>query len=178
MARTTVVHLLTGDYPDRLEAAVRSAQAASKDEAPRTALEADPYESLVAEYEALRAEALEAGTTINLAAVGRKTWRALKEKHPARVGDDVDKEIADNDRLAGVNTDAVEDDLVFESIKAWQVESGENDPRVSSRASFDEWADTLSEGEWQVLVMKSWELANGARLDPKDHLPSRTRSDG
>jgi hypothetical protein len=178
MARTTTVHLLTGDYPDRLDAARRAAEAAGKDEAPRAMLEADPYEVLVGEYEALKAEALEAGTTVNLAAVGRKTWRALKEKHPPRFGEDIDKEVADGDRLAGVNTIAVEDDLVYESIRAWQVETSETDPRVSSRSAFDEWADTLSEGEWQVLVIKAWELANGARLDPKDHLPSRTRSDG
>lgn len=169
MPRTTIVHLLTGDYPDRLEAALRAAKAAAQDEAPRTALEADPYEQLVGEYEALKAEALGAATTVELTAVGRKQWRALKEKHPPRSGDDVDKEIADSDRLAGVDTDGVEDDLVCSSTSS---------PEFSSRAAFDEWADTLSEGEWQVLVIKAWELANGARLDPKDHLPSRTRSEG
>lgn len=178
MARTTVVHLLTGDYPDRLDVAKRAAEAAARNDAPTTMLEADPYEELSAEYDALKAEAIEAGITVNLTAVGRKTWRALKEKHPPRSGEGVAKEVADGDRLAGVDTDGVEDDLVLESIKAWQVESGQTDPRVSSRAAFDEWADTLSEGEWQVLVIKAWELANGARLDPKDHLPSRTRSDG
>ena len=82
MARTTTVHLLTGDYPDRLDAARRAAEAAAKDEAPRTMLDEDPYMVLVEEYEALKAEALEAGTTVEFEAVGRKTWRELKEKHP------------------------------------------------------------------------------------------------
>lgn len=178
MARTTTVHLLTGDYPDRLDAARRAAEAAAKDDAPTTMLEADPYTELVAEYEALKAEAIEAGTTVHLASVGRKTWRGLKEKHPPRAGDDVDKDVVNGDRLSGVNTDAVEDDLVYESIKAWQDETGEKVEHVSSRAAFDEWADKRSEGEWQHLVIRAWELANGARLDPKDHLPSRTRSEG
>lgn len=175
MARTTVVHLLTGDYPDRLEKMFREAKAAAESDAPRTALDDAQLEEA---YEALKAEALEAGTTVHLAGVGRKTWRTLKENHPPRSGEGVDPEVADQDRLAGVNADAVEDDLVYESIRAWQVETGGKDPNVSSRAAFDEWADTLSEGEWQVLVIRAWELANGARLDPKDHLPSRTKSDG
>lgn len=174
MARTTTVHLLSGDYPDRLEKMVREAEAAAKSGVPRTAIDDAKLEE---EYDALKAEALASGVTVNLAAVGRKTWRALKEKHPPRHGEGVDQEVANSDRLAGVDTDGVEDDLVFESMKAWQVETGETDPRVSSRATFEDWADSLSEGEWQVLVLKAWELANGARLDPKDHLPSRTRSD-
>jgi hypothetical protein len=175
MARTTTVHLLSGDYPDRLDKLVREAEAAANSNIASTMLESD---DLDARYQALKAEAITAGTTVNLAAVGRKTWRGLKEKHPPRSEPAVDKATAEGDRMAGVDTDGVEDDLVYESIRAWQVESGEKDDRVSSRSSFDEWADTLSEGEWQVIVIKAWELANGARLDPKDHLPSRTRSDG
>ena len=175
MARTTTVHLLSGDYPDRLEKMLREAEAAANSNIPQTMLEEETRER---DYEALKAEAIADGITVNLAAVGRKMWRGLKEKHPPRTEPDVDKQTAEGDRLAGVNTDAVEDDLVYESMRAWQVESGEKDDRVSSRSVFNEWADTLSEGEWQVLVIRAWELANGARLDPKDHLPSRTRSEG
>lgn len=177
MARTTTVHLLTGDYPDRLEALALSAQAAAQDKTPRTALEADPYEALAEEYRTLKAEAIEAGTTVHLAAVGRRTWRGLKEKHPPRSGEGVDKDTAEGDRLAGVNTDAVEDDLVFESIRAWQQQTGETVDYTASTTAFEDWADRLSEGEWQVLVRRAWELANGARLDPKDLPPSPTRSD-
>lgn len=169
MPRTTTVHLLTSDYADRLEAAYAAARTAADDKTPRTALEGDPYQELVAEYEALKAEALEAAVTATMTGVGRKVWRSLKEKHPPRTGDDVDAETVKGDRLAGVNTDSVEDDLVHASLVS---------PEFRARADFDDWADALSEGEWQTLVTKAWELANGTRLDPKE-LPSLpTRSDG
>lgn len=177
MARTTTVHLLTGDYPDRLQALAAAAELARNDKTPLTAAEVHPYDQLAQEYAALKAEAVEAGITVNLAAVGRRTWRSLKEKHPPRSGEGVDKETAEGDRLAGVNTDAVEDDLVFESIRAWQQQSGETVDHIASESAFSDWADHLSEGEWQVLVRKAWELANGARLDPKDLPPSPTRSE-
>jgi hypothetical protein len=169
MARTTTVHLLTGDYADRLNDLWSAAKSALDDKTPRTALEADPYEELEAEYKALKAEAIEAGITVDLVAVGRRVWRDLKAKHPARTGDDVDAEVVKGDRLAGVNTDSVEDDLVQASLVS---------PEFKTRADFDDWADTLSEGEWQTLVQRAWELANGARLDPKELPSSLTRSDG
>jgi hypothetical protein len=176
MPRTTTVHLLTGDYPDRLADLATAARAALDDESPRAMLDQHPYEALAEQHKALRAEAIEAGTTVNLAALGRTTWRNLKEKHPPRT--EGDEDTIRGDRLAGVDTDAVEDDLVFESMKAWRDYADEKVPEVSSRAAFEEWADKLSEGEWQVLVMRAWELTNGARLDPKD-LPSLpTPSDG
>lgn len=169
MARTTTVHLLTGDYADRLESLWAAANKAADDKTPRTALEGDPFEELRAEYGALKAEALEAATSVTLTAVGRRVWRGLKEKHPPRTGDDIDAEVAKGDRLAGVNTDGVEDDLVQASLV---------DPEFKTRADFDDWADTLSEGEWQTLVNRAWELANGARLDPKElpSLPTRNAS--
>lgn len=162
MPRTTTIHLLSGDYADRLDMLWSAAQAALSDKTPRTMLEDDPYGELSAEYRALKAEAQSAGVTVVLTAVGRRVWRDLREKHPPRSGDGVDEETAKGDRLAGVNTDAIEDDLVYASL---------TEPELKGRAAFDEWADTLSEGEWQQLVMRAWELANGARLDPKD-LPS------
>lgn len=167
MPRTTTVHLLTGDYADRLAAIGIQAEAALKDTTPLTAAETHPYEALKADYDALKAEALEKATSVTLTAVGRKKWRELKEKHPPRTGEDVDPETARGDRLAGVNTISVEDDLVYASLVS---------PEFKSRDAFDEWADERSEGEWQVLVARAWELANGARLDPKELPPLPTRS--
>lgn len=162
MPVTKTLHLLTGDYPDRLdqlEAALNRAEKDADGGVPRTALEGDPVEELSAEFTAMKAEAREAGTTVVLTAVGRKVWRELKAKHPVRSGDDVDPDVAKADRNAGVNTETVEDDLVYESLTA---------PQFSSRAGFDEWADKLSEGEWQTILVTAWGLANGARLGPKD----------
>ena len=166
MARTTRVLLLQGDYADRLEALGQAALAARDDKAPLLEGETHPYDVLNAEYEALKAEAerdAEAqDRAVDLRAIGRTKWRELRAKHPARTEGDG----AEGDRLAGVNTESIEDDLVFATV---------SEPKFISRAAFDEWADELSEGEWQVLVAKSWELANGARLDPKSlpALPTR-----
>lgn len=176
MPRTTTVHLLTGDYPDRLVELATAAQAALKDESPRTALEEHPYEVLSRQYADLKAEALEKGTTVHLAALGRTTWRKLKDRHPPRT--EGDEETVKGDRSAGVNADAVGDDLVYESMKAWAEYAEQSVPEASSRSAFDEWADRLSEGEWQVLVIRAWELTNGARLDPKDLPPLPTTNDG
>lgn len=168
MPRTTTICLIQGDYADRLNELYAAAQRAAEDQTPRTALEADPYADLHQQYNALKAEAEAEGVTVVLTAVGRRVWRGLKEKHPPRSTDDSDADTAKGDRLAGVNTDAVEDDLVYASLTS---------PEFKGRDAFDEWADGLSEGEWQALVARAWELANGARLDPKE-LPSLpTRSD-
>ena len=167
MARTTRVLLLQGDYADRLEALGQAALDARNDKAPLLEGEEHPYDSLSAEYETLKAEAEQDAEAqqraVDLRAIGRTKWRELRAKHPARTeGDGVE-----GDRAAGVNTESIEDDLVYATV---------SEPKFTSRAAFDEWADELSEGEWQVLVAKSWELANGARLDPKSlpALPTRT----
>jgi hypothetical protein len=162
MARTATVLLLGGDYAERLEALYREVLAAEDaqnrdDAAPKTLLE-DPVGDLAKAYAELKAEAeAEAEQNqrrVTMIAVGRREWRALKDKHPARTeGPD-----AEGDSMAGVNTDTVEDDLVYACL---------THPEFTSRAAFDEWADTLSEGEWRTLVIKAWELVNGARFDPK-----------
>lgn len=162
MPVTKTLHLLTGDYPDRLdvlEAALSRAEKDAEKGIPRTALEADPVEALDEEFTALKTEAREAGVSVTLTAVGRKVWRELKTKHPVRSGDDADPEDVKRDRNAGVNVETVEDDLVYASL---------TEPKFSSRSAFDEWADRLSEGEWQTILVTAWGLANGARLGPKD----------
>ncbi len=176
MPRTTTVHLLTGDYPDRLSQLAEAAQGALNDEAPRTMLDEHPYEALSQQYAALKAEAIEAGTTVHLASLARPVWRKLKMEHPPRT--EGDEDTVRGDKILGCNGDEVEDDLVYESVKAWQAETGESVDYGSSRSAFDEWAAKLSEGEWQVLVSRAWELTNGVRLDPKDLPPLPTMSEG
>lgn len=161
MPVTKTLHLLTGDYPDRLDQLEAELSEAMKDAdrgVPTTALEGDPVAEIDERFKALKAEAREAGTTVVLTAVGRKVWRELKAKHQPRSGDDVDADVAKQDRNAGVNVDTVEDDLVYASL---------TEPDFGSRAAFDEWADRLSEGEWQTILVTAWGLANGARLGPK-----------
>lgn len=176
MAQTLTREFPDGDYPTRLNAALAAFTAADQDEqknGPGQLLQGDksPAEELAAEYNALKsqahADAAEKRRIVTLRALGRKQWRPLKEKHPPRAGDDVDEDTAKGDRLAGVDTDSVEDDLVFASTIH---------PMFESRAEFDEWADELSEGEWQMLVRDAWRLVNVAQFDPKSLPPSRTPS--
>lgn len=169
---------LTGDYAQRLDALYSAASMAREDTTPQTMLDGDPYASLRDEYEVLKAEALEAAAAadrvVHLAGIRRPKWRELKAKYPPRT--EGPKETLDGDRLAGLNTDAAEDDIVYESIKAWETETGERVRFATSRASFDEWADGLTDGEWQVLVIRAWTATNGARFDPKSLPASRTPS--
>lgn len=165
MAQTATIHLLSGDYPDRLNELWNAAQAAERDERPRSLADGDPYADLYKQYTDLKAEAIEAGRTVILKAVGRREWRRLKEAHPPRT--EGDEDVVKGDRLAGVNTETVEDDLVFVSLLA---------PQFTSRAAYDEWADELSEGEFQTIAKRAWGLANIAQFNPKSLPASPTRS--
>ena len=167
MAQTATITLLTGDYPDRLNAAFRAAQAAEKDTMPLLNGEEHPYVVLAREYAELKEEAEAAGLRVTLQAVGRRAWRELKVKHPPRTEGDPDD--IKGDRLAGVNTSTVDDDLVYASLI---------EPEFSSRAAYDEWADSLSEGEFQTILRRAWELANIAQFDPKSLPALPTRSNG
>lgn len=176
MAQTTTIHLMTGDYPDRIRKALAAAQAAEQDDTPLLGGEEHPYDVLVREYEELKAEAEKASEKakrkVVLQAIGRRngqegrpSWRDLKVAHPPRT--EGDPEVVKGDRLAGVNADTVEDDLLYASVIV---------PKFTSRGAFDEWADGLSEGEFRTLVNRAWRLANVAEADPKSlpALPTRT----
>jgi hypothetical protein len=167
MAQTATITLLTGDYPDRLNTLWQAAQAAKEDKGELLAGEEHPFDVLAREYADLKAEAEENGLRVVIKAVGRREWRRLKEAHPPRT--DGDPEVVKGDRLAGVNTSTVEDDLVHASLL---------EPAFSSRAAYDDWADDLSEGEFQTILRRAWELANIAQYDPKSLPASPTRSNG
>jgi hypothetical protein len=177
MAQTITRTFPDGDYPSRLNLAYAAYQAACQDEqknGPPSDLlagEQSPADQLAAEYQALKAEAeadaAEKRRVVTLRAVGRQVWRDLKKKHPPRT--EGDEDTVKGDRRATVNTDTVEDDLVHVSVV---------EPKFTSRAAFDEWADDLSEGEFQILVQTAWELVNVAQFDPKSLPPSQIRSVG
>src|SRR5690606_11689229 len=102
-----------------------------------------------------------------LEAIGRRAWRELQEKHPPRTEGDPDT--IKSDQMAGVHIKDASDDLVYASLV---------EPEFSSRAAYDEWADTLSEAEFQTILRRAWELANVSQYDPKSLPASRTRSTG
>lgn len=178
MAQTVTRVIPDGDYPSRLNTLYAAAMAAAEDEKknPPTLLngEQPPSVILAAEHEALKAEAEEDARgkrrVVTLRALGRAKWRELKTAHPKRIeGDGVDADTAKGDRLAGLNTDTVEDDLVFAAII---------DPKFEHRGEYDAWVDELSEGEFQMLLRDAWSLVNIAQVDPKSLPPSQTRSNG
>lgn len=178
MAQTVTRVIPDGDYPARLNKAFNAAMQAAEDEEknPPKLLNGQQAASeiLAAEHQTLLQEAEEDARSkrrvITLRALGRSKWRELKAAHPVRLeGDDVDAETAKEDRLAGINTASVEDDLVFASII---------EPKFTSRGDYDEWVDELSEGEFQMLLRDAWSLVNIAQVDPKSLPPSRTRSNG
>lgn len=187
MAQTTTLHLLTGDYPDRLQLAFAAARAAEGASVTLLSGEEHPYDVLKAEYDALKAEAEAAGINVTLESVGRKGWRQLKGNHPPRTTGDA--ETIKGDRLAGVNVESVEDDLVHASLRAPEGRECAHDQRQASlgcstdnpcanRGAYDEWADELSEGEFQTILRRAWELANVAQHDPKSLPASRTQTSG
>lgn len=168
-ANQKVIEFPVGDYPERLDRAYQAAVAAMDDETPTTMLEEHPYEVLKAEYDALCVESREAsraaGTYVVLREVSRRDWRKIKADHPPRT--DGDPEGVKADRIAGMNVDSAEDDLVFAALA---------EPAFSSRAAFDEWADNLGAGKFAAIAEQAYLLTVGARRDPKSLPASPTRS--
>lgn len=156
-----------GDYMERLNTLWAAYNAAVEDEAKesggeaRLMLEGSASETLREQYEALRAESTDAAKEsrrfVRLQGVSRSVKRELERKHPPRTeGEDEDTLKAD--RAAGMNLATVDDDLLYASVI---------EPEFKGRADFDEWADDLTDGEFQVLVRDAWTLANVAQFDPK-----------
>lgn len=167
MATTETIILLTGDYPTRLNKLYAAAQAASSDDSELLNGEEHPYETLQREYEELKAEAESEGKRVVVQSLSRKAWRDLREKHPPRT--EGDEGAIKADRAARLNTETVEDDLVYASVI---------EPKFSSRGAFDEWVDQeLSEGEFNQILLRAWKLANVPAFDPKSLPSSPTRSD-
>lgn len=164
MARTSTILLLTGDYYERLSDLADEAREAELSGGRRVADKAR-YKAIREEYEALRAEAEDAGVRVTLQSIGRAAWRQIKADHPPRI--DGDESTIKADRIAGVNLETVEDDLLYASVV---------EPEFKSRAAFDEWADSLSQPEFQTLVNRAWELLTTVRTDPKSLPASPTRS--
>lgn len=168
MAQTITRVIPDGDYPTRLSDLYKAATLAADRELenPPKLLngQLSPAEQLAAEHAALKAEAeadaAEKRRVITMRALGRAKWRELKAKHPART--EGDEDTVKGDSRAGVNTAAVEDDLLYASIV---------EPEFTSRGDFDEWLDELSEGEFRMLLLDAWRLVNVAQVDPKS-LPS------
>lgn len=100
-------------------------------------------------------EAKERGVTVVLRAVGRKTWRDLVARHPARDGNEADKNF-------GANVDALQEELVPLCMAS---PTGTNEERAA-------FLDSLNEGQFGDLAIKSWGLNIGKTADPTQRLLS------
>ncbi len=179
MSDVRVVDLLSESYADRLQALLEAINAAMADEqklaarespSGRTLDEIPDSVRLAEQYETLRAEAIEdckANRRHVEMRLDRKAWRTLKEKHPPRTGEGVSDEDAKLDKDAGLNVATADDDLICAAVV---------EPVFSSRGDFDEWLDSLTIGQSNVLSVEAWKHANGARYNPKALPDSLTRS--
>lgn len=156
--RTTTVPLLQGDDYDRLSQLLFEAQNAVKRTVSRLG-DADDLADAQEAYNAAAAEAEERARKIELKALPRKEWRALRIAHPPRDGDDGDAEV-------GFNRDTMGDDLVPVSVVDGQF------PSIADR---DEFLDALADGDFEKLYAAAVDLNTGFGVDPKARLSS-TRS--
>lgn len=173
------------DYAQRLEDLERAARLALNDKTPLTTGEADPYETLAAEHAELKAAAEaaadEAGFMVVFDSIGRQLMRKLKARYPAR--DD-----RPEDRMFGADMESMQDDLVHAMLSSPASAScakdqaqadqpcGEDNP-CSRRQAFEEWADSLGYGEWNVTAVSATEHLIAVAADPKD-LPSLPTTSG
>lgn len=142
---------------DRLLSAYSLAEKGRRDGTPEnTALiEDDPVAVLRSEYEAFRAASV---IPITVRPLSRGELRTVKAAHPPRSAEQADEETVRGDRLAGLNLGAAEDDIVFAALV---------DPVFESRAAFDEWANGIPQGMFNVISVRVWNASTGAAVDPK-----------
>ena len=201
--RTSSFLIVTGDYQDRLNEVYQRARA-NEQIAPtaRTGADDGEYLELRAEYEALKGEAETEGIRVKLRALNRREWRGLQRVFPARVGEGWDKETVQADRVAGLNVDDVADALMYTAMldpshppasdtdaeaiwEGWGIDTTELDPqtrvaltRMTPGPAWEEWADELPRGDFEMVLQRAWFLSNQAVTDPKPLAGLRTRGSG
>lgn len=153
--RTKTVSLFQGDdlvrHEELLAEMQRTAQGISGTSA---RLGDDPKVAarLAAEaFNAFKDEAEERAAKVEIRAVGRKTWRDLVAKHPARPDED-------DDEARGFNVDTFADDLIPACIVEGQ---------FASIADRDAFLDDLPDGLWNLLYRECVDLNLSTGPDPK-----------
>lgn len=181
-----VHHLFVDDYEDRLNRAYGAVMAAENSKVTLLIGEDHPAVALAEEYRALREEAnaaaAAAGRFYQVRLIPRGEWKQLAVAHPVRTEHE-DPDEVQADRLAGLNTESVREDLLHAALvqppaMACQHDQDQGDAictttnPCSARGAFDAWIlEEISDGEYEAMVQEAWTLANSARLDPKA-LPS------
>lgn len=129
---------------------------------PRTADEKDPAaaarqaaDEAATAADAFADEAEARGVPVELRSVGRRKWRDIVRAHPPRDGND-------DDQKAGINTETFSDELVPACLTLPALSPGE----------LEEFLDSLTEAQFDLLSVMAWRLNKNLGADPKERLRS------
>lgn len=157
MAKTWTLYFYVDDYEDRLATLLSAAQSAERANTGRRVGDGSDYKALIEEFNALRDEAREKARKVVVQAISRRAWLKLREDHPPRV-EGVSDEVRQRDAMWGINTESVEEDLVYAAVV---------EPEFKSRAAFDEWAlEELTAAEFGRISQLAFKAISDAP-DPK-----------
>ncbi len=167
--RTSEVTIYQGDYLDRLRFLERQYDEMVKAESKTTPLLNDIPEStrLAEEHEALKAEAEKTAIHVQLRAVRRSQYRELADAHPPRNGDDEDPQVVLADSKMGVNEKEFR--LVLVPAAIVQIRVGDDITEWSGMSEDDreEFLDTITEADFELLFSHAFALVNAFGSAPK-----------
>lgn len=113
--------------------------------------EQSPARAAAEEYDAFVAEAAERAVVVRLRQLPRKEWRAVRDQHPERDGNEGDARV-------GFNVDTIGETLV----PAAMVE-----PTFESHADTEAFLDALSQADFERLTVTAHALNAQTVADPK-----------
>lgn len=168
--RTSEVTIYQGDYLDRLrhiELQHKAAIDAEKSGPPLLGGEVALSETLAEEHEALKAEAEKTAIHVRIRAIRRSLYREMADKHPPRKGDDVDPSIVLADSKMGVNEKEFRLVLVPAAIVQICVGDETTQWAEMSEGDREEFLDTITEADFELLFSHAFALVNAYGSAPK-----------
>lgn len=176
--RTSEVTIYQGDYLDRLRFLERRHEEAVKTETktPRLLGEVAESATIAEEHEALKAEAEETAIHVRVRAIRRSQYRELADKHPPRAGDDEDPSTVLADSKMGVNEKefrlvlvpaAIVEIRVGDTVTAWA---------DMSEGDREEFLDTITEADFELLFSHAFALVNAFGSSPKALRPPASQT--
>lgn len=154
--RTWAVELYQGDWQQRIEDKARAVDKARASAPPASLGEEPEADVLAREYDALLDEAIDERVVVTLQALPRKKWAELVANNPPRSGEDVPKEVQENDANLGVNDQALGEALVPLCVVS-----------IEPEMSKDDLLDNISSAQFDLLYGRAFELNRGVGADPK-----------
>lgn len=154
--RTQSVTLYQGDDLARIAEYDAEIERLEADKTPRLLHEPDLLAEKKAERDAFVNDAKQRAVVVELRHVGRKKWRELVDAHPPREGNE-------NDAAVGVNEFELMEALVPASI---------HKPEFDSDRDRDDFLDSLSDAQFELLYMTAFMLNRTVAAAPKAFGPS------